>query len=343
MVVLITTIFFIINQASAIEKLTGQHGLWIVRHNLKTKASVDKVIADIVKLNIKHAYVQVRGRGYAYYNSAIEPKAPEIEPFFDPLQYFIEQASQKNIQVYAWINIYLLWTSPKDPSNQSHLFYKHPDWFDTIRQTPSDLSFRHIYLSPMCMKANLYLLAIIEEIIDQYRIDGIHLDYIRYFNELSGYHLAGIEEFSLKNGGINSDFTKSEEWIEYKTQKIDDLVADISDLVKIQSRPLVLSAAVKPNPVQAYYEYGQNWKKWLDMGWMNYVVLMNYAENVENFTENLSRVQKQCEPSKVYCGIGLWNKPLAIIQQQIDQSKAFGFYNLVLFSYDSFVENNWLK
>jgi len=342
MVVIFATIFFISKNAFSFESIVNQHGIWIVRHNLKSKASIDRVIANLENLKIEHAYLQIRGRGYTYYNSQIEPKAPGIDKNFDPLHYFIESALEKNIKVHAWINTYLLWTNRSDPTNNNHLYFKHPDWFEVNRKSQNDNSVRQIYLSPHVMRVNLYLLSIVEEVIDRYRVDGIHLDYVRYYNENSGYHPVGLQDFQKIKNDEKDSFDHTDEWIEYKSRKVDELILDISELIKIQSRQICFSAAVKPNPFRAYYSYGQNWVKWLNSNWIDHVVLMNYADNVQVFTENLSLVQMDCEIDKVFCGIGLWNKPKEIIVDQLIESKKMGFHKFVLFSYDTVINNNWI-
>ena len=343
MVVIFATIFFVCNTAYSFESIINQHGIWIVRHNLKSKASIDRVIDNLEKLQIKNAYIQIRGRGYSYYNSSIEPKTPGIEEGLDPLQYFISKASQKDIKIHAWINTYLLWTNPNDPNNKNHLFFKHPEWFEVSRTKSNNKSVRNIYLSPHLQSVNLYLLALIEELVDKYYIDGIHLDYVRYYDENSGYNENGIIDF-LQNTDIDvNNFNNSQEWIDYKASKIDELVSDISELLKIQNKDIIFSAAVKPNPKKAFYSFGQNWVKWLENNWVDHVVLMNYANNLEVFTENLSLAQIDCEIDNIFCGIGLWNKPKEIIIDQIIESKKLGFHQLILFSYDTLIEKNWIK
>ena len=343
MVVIFTTIFFIYQNLFGFESIINQNGIWIIRHNLKSKTSIDRVITNLEKLQIKNAYIQIRGRGYAYYNSQIESKAPGIETGLDPLQYFIEKAFEKNIKVHVWINTYLLWTNPNDPNNRNHLYFKHPDWFELSKSPNINTAVRNIYLSPHLLRVNLYLLALIEEILDKYHIDGIHLDYIRYYDENSGYHHTGVQQFLMMHNIDENNFDSSNEWIEYKASKIDELISDISELIKIQNKPIILSAAVKPNPQNAYYYFGQNWKKWLEKDWVDHVVLMNYSDNVKAFSKNLSIVHKECKINQVYCGIGLWNKPKRIILDQLIESKKLGFYNLVLFSYDTVIEKNWIK
>jgi uncharacterized lipoprotein YddW (UPF0748 family) len=347
MVVIFTTIFFISGKLLALEDIRNQQGIWVVRHNLISKDNIDLTINNIETLNIRNVYLQVRGRGYAYYNSAIEPKSPSIIDDFDPLSYFLSQARDKNINVHVWINTYLLWTAPNNPSNRAHLYYRQPAWFENnILTDNSRRENRNIYLSPHVDAVNQYLLKLITEIIDNYQIDGIHLDYVRYYNQFSGFHKEGLLGFNALNPDIPlqpRDLIYNDLWTKYRAERVEKFVESAKRLLAAKNENLLLSAAVKPNPVKAYINFGQNWPKWLNEQIVDHVIIMNYADNVKDFTENLNLVQSNCEITKVHCGIGLWNKPAKITSRQIKISGEKGFKNIVLFSYDTIIENNWIK
>ena len=75
--------------------------------------------------------VQVRGRGDAYYKSDIVPKSHLLKDVnFDPLAYLIPKAKEKGINIHAWINTYILWSSDKKPVQPNHLFHTNPNWID---------------------------------------------------------------------------------------------------------------------------------------------------------------------------------------------------------------------
>ena len=74
-----------------------------------------------------HLLVQVRGRGDAYYTSEIVPKSHFIQQIdFDPLSYLIPKAEEKGINVHAWVNTYILWSSNKKPLKENHILYSNP-------------------------------------------------------------------------------------------------------------------------------------------------------------------------------------------------------------------------
>ena len=76
--------------------------------------------------NFNHLLIQVRGRGEAYYNSEFVPRSSVLfNDLFDPLEYVLKKAHQNNIQVHAWVNMYILWSSVEPPEAENHLYYIH--------------------------------------------------------------------------------------------------------------------------------------------------------------------------------------------------------------------------
>ena len=74
-------------------------------------------------------FIQIRGRGYAFYDSDIVPKNPLItNNDFDPLDYAIKLGNIFDIEVHAWFNTYILWSSTYEPKNVDHLYHKKKEW-----------------------------------------------------------------------------------------------------------------------------------------------------------------------------------------------------------------------
>ena len=69
--------------------------IWVVRHALTTPGRVDKIVDLATQVNANTLLVQVRGRGDAYYNSDLAPRASDLEatgPDFDPLSRICSKA-----------------------------------------------------------------------------------------------------------------------------------------------------------------------------------------------------------------------------------------------------------
>ena len=61
--------------------------LWVTRTTLTSPESIKQMVAAAQAGGFNTLLVQVRGRGDAYYNGTIEPRAAELagKPAFDPL------------------------------------------------------------------------------------------------------------------------------------------------------------------------------------------------------------------------------------------------------------------
>ena len=92
--------------------------LWIVRDHMVTSESIDKVLQFAENNNYNHLFVQIRGRGDAYYTSKIVPRSHLLQKSdFDPLAYILKITKNKNnLKIHAWMNVYYLWSS-----KQNHL------------------------------------------------------------------------------------------------------------------------------------------------------------------------------------------------------------------------------
>jgi uncharacterized lipoprotein YddW (UPF0748 family) len=70
-------------------------GLWVVRDSLASRAAIESVVQRAVANGFNTLFVQVRGRGDAYYTSGIEPRGYGLDALpaaFDPLSTILDLA-----------------------------------------------------------------------------------------------------------------------------------------------------------------------------------------------------------------------------------------------------------
>jgi uncharacterized lipoprotein YddW (UPF0748 family) len=165
--------------------------------------------------------VQVRGRGDAYYNSRVEPRADELigQPnSFDPLAATLDEAHRLGIRVHAWINIYVVANIEELPQSKAHLIYQHPEWlmvprdiakelFDVDPKSPEYLNrlveftranrteLEGLYTSPAHPEVKENLVKIWLDVAERYDVDGLHFDYVRYPNTNFDYSRPALERF----------------------------------------------------------------------------------------------------------------------------------------------------
>src|SRR3954465_2693496 len=123
-------------------------GVWVATvENIdwpsKRGLSVDKqkqefiaILDKCVDLNINAVIFQIRTQADALYDSKLEPWSEFLtgemgkppEPYYDPLQFAVEEAHRRGLQLHAWFNPYRVRT-PKSKSKAApnHASVAHKD------------------------------------------------------------------------------------------------------------------------------------------------------------------------------------------------------------------------
>ena len=194
---------------------------WVVRHDIRTPVQVDRIINEAKEAQLGALFVQVRGRGDAFYESALEPKDPGIPMEFDPLASLIEQAHDAGIQIHAWVNVLLVAEAKGLPADSQHVARAHPEWLQVplalvpdLNQLPpdhqsyvqslADHAARHdgqvegLYADPTHPGYCDHVTKVCVDLVRRYEVDGLHLDYIRYPNQDHGYSRAALDRFRVE-------------------------------------------------------------------------------------------------------------------------------------------------
>ena len=112
-------------------------------------------------------------------------------------------------------------------------------------------------------------------------------------------------------------------------------------------RPKWLTAAVYGKYPACVTSVGQDWRSWLDLSLVDYVVPMDYTESPTKFLELLAvQALKRSHARRTIVGIGVTaNESRLDARQVIDQivmTRRFGFAGNALFDLDVTLENRIL-
>jgi len=110
-----------------------------------------------------------------------------------------EQRKTKNTKFIAWITVLLLHRMIWENCSLT-IFFTHPEWITadfTGQKMPNDI-LEGAYLEPGIPQVQNYLFNIIMDIVINYDIDGIHLDYIRYPDMQFGYNEIARDKFKAE-------------------------------------------------------------------------------------------------------------------------------------------------
>ena len=366
---IITALFFFSNnfiqaQLSDLETRC----LWIVRESMYTQSSIDSALLYAYKSNYDIVFVQVRGRGYAFYDSNIVPKHPKIDPDFDPLKYTLRLGKALGIEVHTWLNSYILWSSKYEPKDPQHLYHTHKEWTEADRNLKMDYQIKlsepkspqweGIYLSPLHPEVNTYLLSVYSEIINEYEVDGIHLDYIRFQDEIYGWNYYGMKEFEkiydysprdIARGIIPYDFVDSMNvaWKQFRLDSVSELVNDTYVSIQNSGKTISLSASVKPNLLEARNRWNQDWGRWIQDGYIDFVVPMNYFKEIRHFNNSIQIMKSNLHKddiNQVIMGVATYNQDAQSVADKILLTRLNGFKGVSVFSYDAHKNNlEWFQ
>ena len=359
-------IFFLLNRATFLVALffyaailNGKQNqfkndryLWVVRNALTSKKSIDEMIQFATLNRINNIIVQVRGRGDAYYNSKIVSKSNLIkDKEFDPLSYVISLAKERGIKTHVWLNTYLLWSSKKLPFQKNHILHTNPEWLDHNRFTLINISnelekvgvknnsYEGLYLSPDHPSVNEYLLNVFKELLLNYNIDGLHLDYIRYHDSDYGKNFFVYSQEEKKN--LNG-YDNESEWSYLKRNSITDLVRKTKNLITGLGYDIEFSAAVKPNIYEAKQRYFQEWDVWLAAGYLDKAMIMNYSPDLKVFSNNINLIFKNLPMKyrkKIVMGLATYNQTSDQVVSKIKYSKIASINDFAFFSYNVMSHN----
>lgn len=359
-------------------------GVWIVRYKLAEPGAPAEITRDAAENNLNTLFVQVYGRADTYYRSEIAPRSEALKNLpadYDPLKEVLELAHSAGLKVHAWMNAYYVWNQPSPrPLSPQHVVNKRPEWLLTDDEgrrvdeySKEELTRKWIeglYLDPARSEVRAYLVEISTEIVRNYPVDGIHLDFIRYpgggfgFNaELRGKFAdrRGVEPLLIserarrlsRQGGASEVWLKGDaplidRWNHYyyalwnaeRAQAISETVRQIYESVKRVRPEVVVSAAVMPDPDRAYYQFSQDWRTWLRQGYLDVVMPMAYHGDVSHVRSQVRAAAAVAGGGRVYAGLGAWIKDPVVISREIDMLREEGIKGFSLFSYGGMTEKD---
>lgn len=275
--------------------------LWVdaFHDGVKTPVQVDKLVNDAITANINTLIVQVRRRGDAYYNITNEPRTedPVLEPGFDALKYLIDRAHASNIEVHAWLNTLVAWNSATPPKDPQHVWNLHgpnatgvDNWVSYYRINNngwSDKLYSSYYLDPGNPDAVDYTTDVYLNVVKNYDVDGIHLDYSRYAGLGWGYNPTAVARFNERYGRTGLPAPDDPVWSDWRREQIAGLMRKIYlKAIAVKPRIKVSSSVIAwgVGPVaegdwensRTCTEVFQDWRAWLEEGIIDQAMPMNY-------------------------------------------------------------------
>ncbi len=253
--------------------------------NEQQKAEALAILDMHKDLNMNAIIFQVRPTADAFYPSDLEPWSKYLtgipgqapEPFYDPLQFWIDECHQRGMEFHAWLNPFRVSLNASQPLAGNHIAFEQPDW---ILKYDNKL-----YFDPGIPEAREFVGKVVKDIVTRYDVDAIHFDDYFYPYPTS-IAFPDTASFAKYNRGFQAD--SKNDW---RRENVDIIIKMLNDTIKM-TKPWV-KFGISPFGVwrnKSDDSRGSDTKagvtnydhlfadviKWQELGWIDYLLPQIY-------------------------------------------------------------------
>lgn len=225
----------------------------------KLKQNLIGQLNSLQKAGINAIIFQVRPEADALYASRLEPwsrfltgvqgKAPE--PYWDPMQFMIDECHKRGMEFHAWINPYRTKTTLKSELAPNHVYNIHPEWFVTYGD--------QLYFDPALPESRRHICMVVSDIVSRYDVDAIHMDDYFYPYPIKGKDFPDDASFARFGGGFSNkgDWRRSN--VNVLIKKLHETIREIKPWVKFGVSPFGIYRNESSDPLGSKTKGLQNY------------------------------------------------------------------------------------
>lgn len=238
---------------------------------------------------------QVRSMGDALFPSSYAPWSQYLTgtlgtaPGYNPLSFALDEAHKRNMEFHAWFNPFRISASStfdvnnyinKLPSTSP--LKQHPEWIVKYSGTKT-----YYWLNLGIPEVRSYVINLIMEAVNNYDIDGIHLD--DYFYPYAVYNSSGAKvdfpdsaQFTQYGAGYSSIGDWRRDNVNKFVSSLSAAIRAAKPHVKFGISPFGIwknstsEGGAGTNGLSSYYDLYQDSKKWIDNQWIDYIIPQIY-------------------------------------------------------------------
>lgn len=236
-------------------------------------------LLDLLANNNFNAVIfQIRPQCDALYKSDLEPwsyyltgeqgKAPE--PFYDPLEFWIEEAHKRGLELHVWLNPYRAHHINGDKITEHSIVKKYPE-------ISIQLKSGYWWLDPSQELTQNHSYNVTMDILKRYDIDGIHFDDYFYpypsYNDEKDFPDSISWNNYVKSGGnlIRGDWRRDN--VNKFVKRVYEGIKSSKPYVKFGLSPFGIWRPNNPESIKGFDQYDKLFadaKLWLNEGWIDY-------------------------------------------------------------------------
>ncbi len=266
-------------------------GAWIQAVNGqfrgKSTAEVKRMLTRdlnaLQEAGINAVIFQVRPEADALYASRLEPwsryltgvqgQAPN--PYWDPMQFMIDECHKRGMELHAWINPYRAKTTMRNELSPKSVVSQHPEWFVQYGD--------QLFFNPALEESRRWICRVVTDIVNQYDVDAIHMDDYFYPYPIQGKDFPDDDDYARLGAG----FSNKGDW---RRNNVNLLIRDVQQTIK-RLKPWV-KFGVSPfgiyrndrsdplgsrtNGLQNYDDLYADVVLWAHNGWIDYNIPQVY-------------------------------------------------------------------
>ena len=249
----------------------------------KLKQNLIGQLNSLQKAGINAIIFQVRPEADALYASRLEPwsrfltgvqgKAPE--PYWDPMQFMIDECHKRGMEFHAWINPYRTKTTLKSELAPNHVYNIHPEWFVTYGD--------QLYFDPALPESRRHICMVVSDIVSRYDVDAIHMDDYFYPYPIKGKDFPDDASFARFGGGFSNKGDRRRSNVNVLIKKLHETIREIKPWVKFGVSPFGIYRNESSDPLGSKTKGLQNYDDlyadvllWAREGWIDYNIPQIY-------------------------------------------------------------------
>ncbi|MEO0852372.1 MAG: family 10 glycosylhydrolase, partial [Cyanobacteria bacterium J06648_11] len=284
--------------------------IWLDRGTIVEAGSPQRLAEVFDRLEatgINTVFFETINAGFPIYPSKIAPAQNPLTRNWDPLKAAVQLARERDMELHAWMWTFAVGNTRHNVLPQVNLprsypgpvISANPDWANKDNRgnifPPGQ---PETWLDPANPAVRSYLLSMIREMVADYGVDGVHLDYIRYpfqnpgSRATFGYGRAARQQFQNRAGvdplslDPKGNPVKWEQWTQFRADQVSNFVAQASETVRQIDSRVILSTAVYSMPdTERMQKLQQQWEIWIGRGDIDLLVPMTYAESTRRLEQ----------------------------------------------------------
>ncbi len=333
-------------------------GTWI-RPVEKNTAEIRRTLDNIKSIGINTIFLETYFHGYTIFPSRTMKsynftQQNPVFAGFDPLKTYVSEAHVRKMKVHVWFESF--YVGNKHPSNDPNSILSiKPAWanknkanYDKEGYVSHPVEHNGYFLDPANPEVQNFLVLLVKEIVSDYDVDGVNLDYIRYPSaqkstsagyEASnwGYTPYAIEEFK-RIYDINPITIKYKDvaWARWNQYRQDKITNYLSKMRKAVRGKVILSAVIFPDYRTCLETKQQDWQKWTEKGYLDAVTPLILTADDSLFELMYREIKSKIPASTiVYPGlfVGFMEGEAEDLLKQINVSRSMKSGGVVLFDW----------